>query len=802
MDNSEEQKHIQENNGFARIEPYTHPAGGWGALLSVARNLKRQDILGKGSITLLNINQPTGFDCPGCAWPEKKDAHAFNFCENGAKAVAFEATSKTVTPEYFAGHTVSWLSEQSDFFLEDLGRLTDPVRYDAATDKYVPISWDDAFKLIAQHLHALDNPDQAAFYTSGRASNEAAFLYQLFVRSFGTNNFPDCSNMCHETTSVGLLDSIGLGKGTVTLEDFDLADAIFSFGHNPGTNHPRMLGTLREVSKRGGNIIAINPIKERGLERFQDPQAPLEMMTNGSTPISRYYFQPKIGGDYALMLGMLKHLNEWDKKALASGKPSVFDRNFIAVNTVGFDEMIAEVERTEWADIYKHSGLSPEHLEKLAKLFLESERSIFCWGMGMTQHRHGTANVHMLANLLLARGQIGRPGAGLCPVRGHSNVQGDRTMGINELPSPKLLDNIDRVFGIKSPRKNGHGVVETIKAMAEGEVKVFIGLGGNFAVATPDTPYTQEALRKCNLTVHVATKLNRSHLVCGKDALILPCLGRTEIDEQLHGPQAISVEDSMSNIHLSAGRNAPISDNILSEPDIVARMAEAVLPDSQIKWKWYIESYDRIRDSIADVFDEFHDFNLRVYKPGGFHLEHPANQHIWNTKSGKAQFMITPLSEVYADKENQYAAAYTDSKVYTLMTTRSHDQYNTTLYGLDDRYRGVFGQRRVLFMNQADIDEAGFEANQWVDIESVFSDGVKRIVHSFRIVPYNIPRGSLAAYYPETNPLVALSSHDKYAKIPASKSVPVILHPGNVPEHFNLATAVDPEDADKKVSNL
>ncbi|MBD0244860.1 FdhF/YdeP family oxidoreductase, partial [Acinetobacter baumannii] len=552
----------------------------------------------------------------------------------------------------------------------------------------------------------------------------------------------------------------------------------------------------------GGNIIAINPIKERGLERFQDPQAPLEMMTNGSTPISRYYFQPKIGGDYALMLGILKHLHEWDKKALASGKPSVFDRNFIAVNTVGFDEMIAEVERTEWADLYKHSGLSPEHLEKLAKLFLESERSIFCWGMGITQHRHGTANVHMLANLLLARGQIGRPGAGLCPVRGHSNVQGDRTMGINELPSPKLLDNIDRVFGIKSPRKNGYGVVETIKAMAEGDIKVFIGLGGNFAVATPDTAYTQEALRKCNLTVHVATKLNRSHLVCGKDALILPCLGRTEIDEQLHGPQAITVEDSMSNVHLSAGRNTPISKNILSEPDIVARMAEAVLPESQIKWKWYIESYDRIRDSIADVFDEFHDFNLRVYKPGGFHLEHPANQHIWNTKSGKAQFLITPLEEVYADKENQYAAAYTESKVYTLMTTRSHDQYNTTLYGLDDRYRGVFGQRRVLFMNQADIDEAGFEANQWVDIESVFSDGVKRIVHSFRIVPYNIPRGSLAAYYPETNPLVALSSHDKYAKIPASKSVPVILHPGNAPEHFNLATAVDPEDANKKVSSL
>lgn len=747
----------------------------------------------------MNINQPTGFDCPGCAWPEKKDTHAFNFCENGAKAVAFEATSKRVTPEFFAHHTVSWLAEQNDFYLEDLGRLTDPIRYDAATDKYVPISWDDAFKLIAQHLQALDHPDQAAFYTSGRASNEAAFLYQLFVRSYGTNNFPDCSNMCHETTSIGLKDSIGLGKGTVTLDDFDQADTVFSFGHNPGTNHPRMLGTLREVSRRGGNIIAINPIKERGLERFQDPQAAIEMMTNGSTPISRFYFQPKIGGDYALLLGMMKHLHEWDKQAIFAGKTGVFDRQYIAENTVGFDEMLKEVDRTEWRDIYQYSGLSPENLESIAKMFCESKRSIFCWGMGITQHRHGTANVHMLANLLLAKGQIGRPGAGLCPVRGHSNVQGDRTMGINELPSEKMLDDIDRVFNIKSPRKHGYGVVETIKAMYEGDVKVFIALGGNFAVATPDTPYTQEALKRCSLVVNIATKLNRSHLVCGKDALVLPCLGRTELDKQLKGNQAISVEDSMSNVHLSAGRNEPASKNLLSEPDIVARMADATLPDSKIKWRWYVEDYDRIRDSIEEVFEEFKDFNGRAYQPGGFHLIHPANVKVWNTPAGKAQFLITPLTQVYNDQENQFSAQYTKSKVYTLMTIRSHDQYNTTLYGLDDRYRGVFGQRRVLFINQQDIEEAGFVADQWVDIESVFSDGVKRVVKSFRIVPYNIPPGSLAAYYPETNPLVALSSHDQYAKIPASKSVPVILHAGDAPEHFNLFTEVDPENAEKKV---
>lgn len=786
-----DQNQTDKNEEAAKIESYTHPAGGWDALKSVAKTLQHQEAFEKGSITLLDVNQPEGFDCPGCAWPDDKAKKMFNFCENGAKAVAFETTNKRVTPQFFSEHTVSWLADQSDFYLEDLGRLTTPMSYDAQTDKYVPISWEDAFKLIAKHLHALDNPSQAAFYTSGRTSNEASFLYQLFGRSFGTNNFPDCSNMCHETTSVGLSDAIGLGKGTVTLEDFEKADAIFSFGHNPGTNHPRMLGTLREVSRRGGSIIAINPLKELGLQRFQDPQAPLEMMANKSTEISQYYFQPKIGGDYAILIGIMKHLHEWDTGALSKGNPPVFDRSFIVPNTVGFEEMIKEIEQTNWSDIHKHTGLLPEELELLAKLYRNSERAIFCWGMGMTQHRCGTDNIHMLANLMLVRGHVGREGAGLCPVRGHSNVQGNRTMGIHENPAKTLLDNIDRVFNIKSPRQNGLGVVDTIKAMYEGQVKVFIGLGGNFSIATPDTNYTHEALRNCDLTVHITTKLNRSHIVHGKNALILPCLGRTEIDEQRYGTQSISVEDSMSNVHLSTGINQPASKELLSEPDIVARIAEAVLPDSHIKWKWYIESYDRIRESIAETFDQFHDFNERVHQPGGFHLEHPANQHTWHTASGKAQFFIKPLQEVYEDKENQFTQQYDAAKVYTLMTTRSHDQYNTTIYGLDDRYRGVFGQRRVLFMNPKDIESAGLKADQWVDIESIYSDGIKRVVKSFRIVSYNIPQGSLAAYYPETNPLVALSSHDERARIPASKTVPVILHPSKEPKQANENTVTE-----------
>ena len=759
-----------------KIKTYTGAAGGWDALNSVNKNLKHQGIMVKGSITLLQVNQPTGFDCPGCAWPDKVHTSTFEFCENGAKAVAFEATSKRVTQDFFAAHSVTWLKQQSDHFLEDEGRLTHPMRYDRATDHYVPISWDDAFAMIGQQLRALPDPNQAAFYTSGRTSNEAAFLYQLFVRAYGTNNFPDCSNMCHEPTSVGLAESIGLGKGTVTLDDFDLADSIFIFGQNPGTNHPRMLGTLRKAAKRGANIVAVNPLRERGLERFTDPQDALEMMTGGSTKISSHYVQPRVGGDFALLMGIFKYLKQAHDAAIAQGKTGLFDQDFIDQQTDGIESLLAEIDQTEWIDICTASGLTQEQLNTVAEIYVQSERAIFCWGMGITQHRHGVATIHMLSNLLLARGHIGRAGAGACPVRGHSNVQGDRTMGIYEKPAVKLLDRLDQVFGIQSPREHGLDVIGSIDAMYHGKVKVFFAMGGNFVAASPDSDFTFEALRRCDLTVQVSTKLNRSHLICGRDALILPCLGRTEIDMQVTGSQAISVEDSMSNVHLSVGRNPPASADLLSEPAIVARLAQATLPNNavnqSIAWDWYIEDYDRIRDAIAQVFDDFYDFNYRVHHPGGFHIQHPAARHEWRTKSGKATFYTTPLAQVYKLEAHATHA----KKVFTLTTMRSHDQYNTTIYGLDDRYRGVFGQRRVLFIHMDDLVELGFQDGQWVDIESLAADSKRRVAEHFKLVKYDIPRGNLAAYYPETNVLVALNNHAEKANTPASKSIPVILH--------------------------
>lgn len=755
-----------------KIEKYGAPAGGWGALKSVAEHLLHQGIPAKGAITLLNVNQPTGFDCPGCAWPDQEHTSTFEFCENGAKAVAFEATGKRVEPAFFAEYSVSWLKQQSDHFLEDSGRLTQPMRYDAASDHYLPVSWDEAFATVARHLKALPDPNQAIFYTSGRTSNEAAFLYQLFVRAYGTNNFPDCSNMCHEPTSVALNKSIGLGKGTVTLADFALADAIFIFGQNPGTNHPRMLGELRAASKRGATIVAINPLRERGLERFAHPQDPVEMLTGGSTPISKYYLQPKIGGDYALLFGMFKYLYQWHVEALAENRPGLFDQDFINAQTTSLDAVLAETAGSDWDDICAASGLTASEIETVARLYADAERAIFCWGMGITQHKHGVSTIHMLLNLLLARGQIGKPGAGACPVRGHSNVQGDRTMGIYEKPAAKLLDRLDQVFGIQSPRAEGFDVIGAIEAMHDGRAKVFFGMGGNFAAATPDTTLTEQALANCQLTVHVSTKLNRSHLVCGHEALILPCLGCTEIDMQQGGAQSISVEDSMSNVHLSAGRNAPAAPELLSEPAIVARLAAATLPDSTIPWLWYIEDYHRIRDAIAKVFDDFHDFNVRVHQPGGFHLQHPAARHEWRTASGKAEFRSRPLAEIYGIK----AHIHHSQPVLTLTTIRSHDQYNTTIYGLNDRYRGVYGQRRVLFINADDLTLCNFTDGQHVDIESLAADGKKRIARDFRLVSYDIPAGCIAAYYPETNVLVALGNHAEQARTPASKAIPVVLH--------------------------
>ncbi|MRV70349.1 FdhF/YdeP family oxidoreductase [Duganella sp. FT92W] len=760
------------SNRPGRIAPYSNPAGGWGALKYVALNLVRERVNAGKLGTLLAQNQPDGFDCPGCAWPDRKHTSTFEFCENGVKAVAAEATSKRVTREFFARHTVAELMAQSDYELEQHGRLTEPMAYHAASDKYVPVSWDDAFSLIACELHALDNPDQAAFYTSGRASNEAAFLYQLFARMFGTNNFPDCSNMCHEATSRGLPHTVGIGKGTVTLDDFELADTILVFGQNPATNHPRMMGELRECARRGAAIVSINPLKERGLQRFQDPQSPGEMLTNGSTRISSMFVQPRIGGDFALIKAVAKRVLEMDDDAGALGRPRVLDAAFIAEHTAGFPAFARDLRAESWPLLLEESGVARDEVERLARLFAGSERVIACWGMGLTQHKHSVATIQMLSNLMMMRGQIGKPGAGLCPVRGHSNVQGDRTVGIEERPTVAFLDRLKHVFGFEPPRHHGYDVVTTIRAMLDGRVKVFIGLGGNFASATPDTPLTWQGLRQCALTVHVTTKLNRSHLVHGRAALILPTLGRTEIDMQNGVAQGVTVEDSMSMVHISYGINPPASPDLLSEIAIVARMAHATLGSHRYDWLGKAADYALIRDDIEKVFDDFYDYNARVAKPGGFHLKVASRERQWITPAAKAQFIVNAIDR---DTPIHRARAAHGQRLLTMMTTRSHDQYNTTIYGLDDRYRGVFGLRRVVFINKDDLAMLGLAAGGMVDVVSVWDDGVQRVAPGFLLVEYDIPRGCVGAYYPETNVLVPLDSVADGAGTPTSKSIPVLL---------------------------
>jgi molybdopterin-dependent oxidoreductase alpha subunit len=755
------------------LREYDRPAGGWDSLKSVARHLTEQGIPVQGARTLLSMNQPDGFDCPGCAWPDRDHTSTFEFCENGAKAVAAEATRRRADPEFFARHTVAELSRYSDHWLENQGRLTTPMRYDAAGDRYVATTWDEAFATIAHHLNALASPDEAVFYTSGRTSNEAAFLYQLFVREFGTNNLPDCSNMCHEPSGTALRRQIGVGKGTVSLDDFEQADCILIFGQNPGTNHPRMLGELRAAAKRGAAIVAFNPLRERGLEKFADPKDALEMLQGGSTRIASDYFQLRIGGDLAAVKGMIRHVLERDAEAVAAGRPSLLDRDFIARHTSGFEAFAADVMAEPWERITAESGLDERQIRRAGDIYLAAERVIACWGMGITQHRHSVATIQMIVNLLLLRGHIGRPGAGVCPVRGHSNVQGDRTMMIWEKPPREFLDRLRDVFGFEPPRKDGYDTIGAIEAMRDGRAKVFFAMGGNFAVATPDTEATRAALRNCALTVHVSTKPNRSHLVHGREALILPCLGRTEIDVQASGPQAVTVEDSMSMVHMSAGINPPASPDLLSEPVIVARLAEATLGGrSRVPWRWLVEDYDRIRDLIALVFDDFHDFNARVRVPGGFRLPNPARERVWKTADGRAAFLPHPVP---VDTPLHRARATRREPVFNLATVRSHDQYNTTIYGLDDRYRGVFGERRVVFANPDDIAALGMEAGDRVDLESLGGDGVRRVVRGFLLAPYNIPRGCLAAYYPETNALVPLSSFAEFSRTPASKSIPVVV---------------------------
>ena len=768
--------HQADQKPVPRYKPYNGAAGGWGALRSVAQAWIGSDNALKNIRALLKTNQNGGFDCPGCAWGDSPEHGMVKFCENGAKAVNWEATKRRVDPAFFARHSVSALLDQSDYWLEYQGRLTEPMVYDPSSDRYKPIAWDDAFATIARHLKALESPDQAEFYTSGRASNEAAYLYQLFVRAYGTNNFPDCSNMCHEASGVALGQSVGVGKGTVTFDDFEHADALFVWGQNPGTNHPRMLEPLREAVKRGAQVVCINPLKERGLERFQHPQHPIEMLTNGDRPTNTAYFRPALGGDMAMMRGMAKFLLQWERDAQANGGEPVFDHAFIAEHTATVDDYLAVVDATSWEQIESQSGLPLADIEQAARMYVRAKKVIMCWAMGITQHRHSVATIQEIANLMLLRGNLGQPGAGLCPVRGHSNVQGDRTMGINERPPVALLDSLERYFGFTVPRHNGHNTVEAIHAMLEGRAKVFIGLGGNFAQATPDTERTAKALRSCDLTVQISTKLNRSHLIHGKEALILPCLGRTDIDLQGEGPQAVTVEDSFSMVHSSNGQLKPLSRQMRSEPAVVAGIAAATLGAHPVDWNWLIADYGRIRDLISHTIPGFDRFNERLNHPGGFYLGNNAGQRIWKTASGKANFKANRLPD---DLLHEGVRASGQMPDLIMQSMRSHDQYNTTIYGLDDRYRGVRGQRNVLFANEADIIRLGFNPGDKADIVSLWGDGLERRVTGFTLLAFDIPAGQAAAYYPEVNPLVPLESVGDGSHTPTSKFVAIQLKPAS-----------------------
>jgi molybdopterin-dependent oxidoreductase alpha subunit len=746
------------------IKPYSKPAGGWGAVRATARAVREQMDVHVAPLLLLRTNKPDGFDCPGCAWPDRDHTSTFQFCENGAKAVTWEATRKRVTPDFFRANTVASLWEWTDSELENEGRLTHPLAYDRASDTYQAISWEGAFARIGAALRALPDPNMAEFYTSGRTSNEAAFLYQIFVREFGTNNFPDCSNMCHEATSVGLPKSIGIGKGTVSLDDFDDCELIISIGHNPGTNHPRMMGTLHEVSRRGVPIIVLNPLKERALERFADPQNAVEMSTLGSTAIASSYYQVKVGGDSAALTGIMKALLAMDEAAAGQRAGRVMDHEFIAAHTNGFETLASSLRAANWADIEYGGGLSRSSLETIAAAYAKSNATIVSYGMGVTQHLSGTSNVQQIANLLLLRGNFGKPGAGICPLRGHSNVQGDRTVGISEKPTAAMLENIEQTFGFKPPTAHGHDAVAAMEAMLDGRSKVFVSLGGNLPVALSETERCFQAMRNLDFAAHIATKLNRSHLLIGKDSIILPCLGRTEEDVQATGPQSVTVEDSMSMVHASRGKLPPASEHLLSEPAIVAGIARATLPESRIPWLELVDDYDRIRDLIEAVFPEFKDYNARIRHPGGFRLPLHATERVWKTASGRAEFLLPQAPA---------AAALLDPDTLLLTTIRSHDQYNTTVYGSNDRYRGVFGRRDVVFMNEQDLADHNLKHGDVIDIQTALPSFGHLRLNGFTAVAYDIARGSVAAYYPEANCLVPLSYQDEQSGTPAYKSLPV-----------------------------
>lgn len=707
--------------------------------------------------TMFKLNQKGGIDCPGCAWPDPEDERSRlgEYCENGVKAIAEEASRKTIGRDFFAQHSVTELGQWSDFQLGKQGRLAEPMFLPQGATHYQPITWEEAFAKIGRQLNALTSPDEAIFYTSGRTSNEAAFLYQLFVREYGTNNLPDCSNMCHESSGVGLSRTVGIGKGSVTLPDLYEAEVIMIMGQNPGTNHPRMLAALEKCKENGGKIITVNPLPEAGLMKFTNPQRPGKMLTGG-TGITDLFLPVRINGDIPLLKAIMLQLYYQEMKAPGT----VFDFDFISEKTKGYEALINDLKQYDFNDLVDQSGVSRDRILAAAEMLRRKKKIIICWAMGLTQHENGVANIQEVVNLLLLKGAIGKDGAGTCPVRGHSNVQGDRTVGIWEAPKEAFLDRLQEVFGFDPPRKHGYAVVDAIKAMYEKRARVFFAMGGNFLSATPDTEYTARALRNCDLTVQVSTKLNRSHLVHGNEALILPCLGRTNIDEQATGPQFVSVENSMGVVHPSEGVLPPPSAHLLSEPGIVAGVAQATLGSrSKVDWAHLISNYDHIRDVIEQVVPGFDEYNRRVREPGGFYLPNGARKQEFATPSGKAHFTVNDLPDS-SIPEGQFM----------MMTIRSHDQYNTTIYGLHDRYRGIYNERRVVLMHRDDMAELGLQQEDVVDLVGTYK-GEERVAPRFLVVPYDIPRRCVATYFPEANVLVPINSIAKYSKTPASKRV-------------------------------
>ncbi len=758
----------EESKGL-RIEDPTMPAGGWASVAEVSNILMDQRTVLKDSRLLLKQNKPDGFACVSCAWAKPANPHPFEFCESGAKATAWETTSKAIGADFFEQHSVRELESWSDHKLEEQGRLTVPLRYDAASDRYREVAWDTAFAEIGAALRSYDR-EQVVFYASGRASLETSYMYQLLARMYGNNNLPDSSNMCHESTSVALQKTIGVGVGTVVLQDFEETDCIFFFGQNVGVNSPRMLHQLQAARERGVPIITFNPLRERGLVSFTNPQSPVEMLTGKETAISTQYHQVKPGGDTAAIMGLAKALLALDDAAVAAGEQRVLDVAFIQEYTNGFAEFEAAVRACAWRDIERESGLLQADIESAAAVYAGAAAVLGIYGMGLTQHQNGVQNVGMIVNLLLMRGNIGKPGAGVCPVRGHSNVQGQRTVGITEKPELAPLDKLKELYGFEPPTKTGMNTVEACEGILARKVQAFIGLGGNFVRAVPETVLIEAAWREIPLTVQVSTKLNRNHVIHGKQAYILPCLGRIEVDRQAGGPQDVTIEDSTSCMHGSRGAAEPVANTLLSEPAIVAGIAKATLdPNPRVDWEAWVGDYARVRDAIEATFpDIFTDFNARMWTPGGFRKPVGAAHRVFETESKRAEFTVP--EELPGDPDMDAGPP-----ALRLFTIRSDGQFNTTIYHEDDRFRGVFGSRMVLFMSRADMARLQLEQGDTVALRTAADDGVLRRVEGLAVVPYDVPEGCIAGYYPELNPLIPLWHHAKESKVPAAKAIDVLV---------------------------